>query len=303
MPGLIESYFSKTPYLPIRPDVRAKLRLVMESTAEAQEVRRMALEEAAYAYPLFAYNLLKLVNSEVFNLKTKIVAIKQAVLLPTFDKFGELIAASPDYPPELEAGFSLARFEEHGRASALAVQLLASLGRRFSTVDRERLYTAALLHDVGRVFLVMSDPAGYARVQREDPEAPSIVESERKYFGTDHATLGANALEAVGISDKGMLEGVRGHHEVPTGEAVLVAYADRIVKRFGIGPSDALSLSAGQTGQDDVRMKVAVEEALHHTIGDILMHVLSDIDGRIIAGMPNLKSLTGGRGPAVASGS
>lgn len=265
------------------------------ASSEGQEIRRTAMEEAVHAYPMVAFNLLKLVNSAVFNLKTKIVTLKQAVALPTFEKFTELLNSMPDYPPERERCFSLRRFEEHGRSAALAVQLLSALGKRFSTLERERLYTAALIHDIGRIFLVLSDMEGYVRVLNRNEGAPSVIEAEKKYFGTDHSALGVVAVQSLGITDEWVVAAVRDHHAVPAGPAVLVAYADRIVKRFGIGPSDAgeqVSLVAGDP-QEETRLKVAVEETVHVTIGEALMHVISEIDTVLTSGMATFKTVAG----------
>ena len=292
MTGPVESYFSKTAYLPVQSAIRANLKTVIESTAP-QEVRRTAIEEAAYAFPLFSYNLLKLVNSSVFNLKSKVVTLKQAATLPTFDMLADLIRSMPEYPADMEPTFSAVRFEEHGRATALTVQLLSSLGRRFSTLDRERFYTSALLHDVGRIFLLLSDVQGYRRIIAENTESTSVIDAEKKYYGTDHATVGVLALEAIGIGDADLLNGVRQHHETPSGPGVLVAYADRIVKRFGIGPSLAGAMSVSPDAADDARLKVALEETIHMTVGDALMHVLSEIDSTLSSGMPQYKSLIG----------
>lgn len=253
----------------------------------------MAVEDMAYAHPLFSYNLLKLVNSPVFNLKNKIVGLKQAVLLPTFDKLAELFGAMPEYPADLDDIFSLSRFEEHSRATALTVQILAGLGRRFSSVDRERYITAALLHDVGRVFLLLSDPPGTLKMMKESEETGLVIENEKKYFGTDHATLGALAMDAAGISDVDLLDAVRMHHGVPSGAGVLVAYADRVVKRFGIGPSEGMALSVTPETQEDLRLKVALEETVHLTVGEVLMRILSEIDTLMISGPRAAQSLAG----------
>lgn len=290
--GLVEAYFSKNTYLPVQPVVRKKMIGILESNA-SMEVRRAALEEAVYAFPLVAYNLLRYINSDVFKLKTKIVVLKQAVSLPTIDKLSELIRAMPEVAPEVDEKFSLSRFEEHARATALSVQILATLAKKFSTLDRERVYTAAMIHDVGRLFLVMSDIGGYMTVFRESADMPSVIEAERKYYGTDHAVLGGLAAEAAGIKDADVLTAIKMHHDIPTGAGVLLAYADRIVKRFGIGPSGGTSMNILSAGQDDNRLKAAVEEEVHMTIGEILMHVLSEVDTQMAGGMVQFKMVVG----------
>ncbi|MBI4179615.1 HDOD domain-containing protein [bacterium] len=295
MPGPLDDYFSKHEYLPYQPRLRRRLLTVIEASA-SQDVRRAAIEEVAHIQPVFAFNLFKFVNSQAFNLQTKIIRIKQAATLPALEALGKMIEATPEYPPELERLFSLERFEEHGRVTALAVLILSQLSKRFGTVQRECLYTAAMLHDIGRLFLVSSDPAGYARLLNEsaalDPEkrAP-VLEAEMKYFGTDHATLGVAALERIGIVDKDICAAVREHHSVPpAGGPVLLAYADRVVKRFGMGPSFG---GASFDDAEDARIKIGVEESLHLTIGEALMHILTDIDNLRAGGMINFKNLAG----------
>lgn len=289
MSGPVESYFSKHPFLPVQPSVRKRLRAVVSASQDGHEARRAVVEETAYASPLFSFNLLKFVNSPIFNLKTKIVTLKQAVTLPTFEKLGELTEAMPEYAVDMEDRVSMKRFEEHGRSTAAAVFLLSALGRRFSTIDRERLYSAALLHDVGRVFLLMSDVEGYLRVHAEGAPLSGVIEAEKKYFGTDHATLGSLAVEGIGITDEWVLDSVRHHHSVPSGPGVLVAYADRLVKRFGLGPSETAPVDGDSSGNDEARLKVALEEAVHMTVGEVLMHVLSEIDPLLMSGVLQYK--------------
>lgn len=290
MPGAVETYFQHNPYLPIRSHVRAKLRSIIDSNASV-EMRRVSLEEASYAFPLFAFNLLKLVNSTKFNLKSSIVVLKQAASLPTFEQLTDLVGAMPEYPDELDAIFSLNHLEEHGRAVGLTVQILASLAKRFSTQERERFYTAALFHDIGQLFLAVTDPDGYARLATKYEEAASMSDAEKVYYGTDHGTVSALALEAIGIQDADLLTAVREHHGVPAGSAVLVAYADRIVSRFGIGPASGTDISVGMESQDEARLRVAVEEVVHLTVGEILMHVLSEIDTALATSQAQQKSL------------
>ncbi len=285
MPGQVETYFQHNDYLPVRPVLRARLQSILDSRS-SPEMRRVAIEETAYVFPLFAFNLLKLVNSSKFNLKTKIVVLKQAMTFPTLEQFADLVCIMPEYPAELSDVLSLDRFEQHSRAAAVTVQILSSIGKRFSTLDRERLFSAALFHDIGRIFLAVSDPDGYQRLVSKTDESMPRLQAERMYFGTDHATVGALALESIGIADADVLSAVRLHHDVPPGFGVLVAYADRLVKRFGVGPSTGSDMAVGVETRDDAVLRVAVEETVHETIGEVLMHVLSEVDAHLAPPAP-----------------
>lgn len=131
--------------------------------------------------------------------------------------------------------------------------------------EPEEVFTAGLLHDLGKFVLEIYSPTTYGQVVRSRKDkGQSLVEAEREAFGFDHAVLG----EAFGFSWRfpGMLNRCFGHHHEPlnpVGEigdenhAVgLVALADHL--------SHSLVPSTSDLGYDPDRLDL---EALHAAAG------------------------------------
>jgi putative nucleotidyltransferase with HDIG domain len=97
------------------------------------------------------------------------------------------------------------RLRRHTAATVRAADLLAV---RTGLADRDRLITAALLHDVGVAVLTARDPA-YVPWQGRDPRIR--VRSERAALGIDHAAAGAEVLRQAGVAP-GIVDAVAEHH-------------------------------------------------------------------------------------------
>ena len=126
-------------------------------------------------------------------------------------------------------------YKELWRHSVATGAIAKDLAEMVDYQEPEEVFTAGLLHDLGKFILEIYSPQSYGQVIRSCRERQlPLVEIEREVFGFDHAVLG----EAFGFSWRfpGMLTRCFGHHHdqpqtdcVPgsEGQAVaLVALAD-----------------------------------------------------------------------------
>lgn len=113
------------------------------------------------------------------------------------------------------------RMRRHAAATARAADRLAV---HTGYADRDRLVTAALLHDVGSLVFAVADPERFAALG--DGHDADRAGRERAAFGIDHAAAGAGALRAAGLPETlaGVVE-AHDHDEV-TGDAAYVHAAD-----------------------------------------------------------------------------
>lgn len=131
--------------------------------------------------------------------------------------------------------------------------------------EPEEVFTAGLLHDLGKFVLEIYSPTTYGQVVRSRKDkGQTLEEAEREVFGFDHAVLG----EAFGFSWRfpGMLNRCFGHHHEtlePLQEIGdenhalgLVALADQL--------SHSLVPSASDLGYDPDHLDL---EALHAAAG------------------------------------
>ncbi|HOK06727.1 MAG TPA: HDOD domain-containing protein, partial [Syntrophales bacterium] len=139
-----------------------------------------------------AANILKICNSAYFGARQRISSIPEAViylgqkqLLRAVEtaSAGRIFArGNPGY------GIKPKDLWRHSVAVALMSQILS---RRIANKENPVLYTAALLHDVGKLILGTFVEGSYRRITEVMAErACSFLEAEEEVLGINHAELG-----------------------------------------------------------------------------------------------------------------
>ena len=128
------------------------------------------------------------------------------------------------------AGIDTDELWRHLVACALIADVTA-----WGDVRRSAAFTAALLHDLGRMAMAQSEPAGYAMVVDLVREGADILHAEEQVFGVTHAALGAEAARAWNISNE-IAEAIGDHHYGVLGPLSWVVWNSRkVVWSLGIG--------------------------------------------------------------------
>jgi putative nucleotidyltransferase with HDIG domain len=137
-------------------------------------------------------------------------------------------------------GFGLRRVNlwRHSLATAVAAQILA---RHLTAEDTEIVFTAALLHDIGKALLAKAAGAEYFRLLDYCEERNGISQClEQEMFRTDHAEAAGRLLRRWKIPER-IVTAVAGHHhplKLPQGKALPSAliYAGNVLAyRLGHG--------------------------------------------------------------------
>lgn len=120
----------------------------------------------------------------------------------------------------------------HGQTVALAADRLAE---EVGFESRDDLFTAALLHDVGKLVfaLAVGDANWCVDTRRTTPE--QRIREERRLATLDHACLGAVLAERWGLPES-LLEAIGGHHRCDSEASLtsLLRLAD-IVAHYAMG--------------------------------------------------------------------
>lgn len=126
----------------------------------------------------------------------------------------------------------------------LATALIASeLGRQCGFRPAE-IYTAALLHDIGRLGLLSAFPREYAAMMKETADRPgSLIELERAHFGVDHVEAGGWLAREWKLPES--LAQVIAHHQEPPEGSLSETAAVHMACRL----ADLLGFSADPTAE------------------------------------------------------
>ncbi|MBF0481746.1 MAG: HDOD domain-containing protein [Desulfovibrionaceae bacterium] len=228
--GALEDLIAAEASLASFPDVYLKLLEVLNSP-------HSTLEEAAGIITKdvgLAAKILKLVNSPFYGAPSAVDSIPRAVMILGLKEISALamgvsaIAAFKDIAPKL---VNMRSFWSHSFTCAVLAKILAGMA---GGVSGESMFTAALLHDVGRLAILKKLPhaATAAMLYARSGFLP-LIEGERDVLGFDHAVAGGRLLAAWKLP-KNLCAAVLHHHD-PAGapeprEAAIIQLADNLAR-------------------------------------------------------------------------
>jgi len=97
-----------------------------------------------------------------------------------------------------------------------------------SLIEKGFAYTAGLLHDIGRLALIASQPAQYVKLLLAAEENPcDVLERERQVFGVDHCEAGRWMAEAWKLPKEFAAVTSRHHAEPDAGKSDIVVLVHR----------------------------------------------------------------------------
>jgi putative nucleotidyltransferase with HDIG domain len=216
-------------------------------------------------------NVLRVCNSAYFGLRHPVHSLRDAVAMIGFDRLVEVILqnnsaqlisrACPGY--DLDDG-------ELWRHSVSCALLSHIISIRLNQPPSPARFTAALLHDIGKVIL-----SGFVREHFEEirkivrDEGRSFSEAEKEVLGIDHAELGGKISERWQFP-KAIVLAIRYHHTpllAPENHEIvnLIYLCDLVALMMGIGGgADGLSyhahkevLNQNQLGRRDIEQFIS----------------------------------------------
>lgn len=219
------------------------MELVQDSSSSMADLAKLIVFDQA-----LTANLLKVCNSAYFGLTRKVESVQQAIVYLGMDQVVELVVmfgASRDLKQK-HAGYDLAAGElwKYSISSALiAKQLALKLG----TENRQMIFTAALLKDIGKVILQQYVGDSFRDIfGLVTDQGYSFRQAEKEILGIDHAELGGMVAKSWHFSPA-MVEIIENHHLSknsvdPDRDTAIVYLADIVCMTMGIGVgSDGLA--------------------------------------------------------------
>ncbi len=224
--------------------------------------------------PGLTTNVLRVANSAYFAGPRQIGSIRDALLRLGMKRIIHLAMTAAVAPVARQPvqGYDLMPGEllRHSMATAIACEELAV------ALDKpipDNVFTAGLLHDIGKIVLgtfIAADPVPIMRMAFE--EKLSFETAEARVLGTNHAEVGAELLAMWNLPEA-IVEAARWHHEPeraasPSATLDLVHMANLLVMMGGIGTgSDGLNYHTSVASAQRLEASVqATEQALSQTL-------------------------------------
>jgi putative nucleotidyltransferase with HDIG domain len=239
----IERLLEQVHTLPRLPDTTLRLIGVLN---DPDSSLREIVEVVRYDTALTA-ELLRQCNSSYYGLGRRVTSVAEAARLLGTDTLTQLVLgahAKALLGPE-QRGYGLRPGElwRHCVAVATAAKLI---GKRLNFADENLLFTAGLLHDIGKIVLNEQVYHEYARIAAlASQQRIAFVEAEQRVLGCTHAEIGGVLAERWKLPEA-IVQATRFHHEPssldpPEPLVDITHLADSICVVLGVG--------AGEGGQ------------------------------------------------------
>lgn len=204
----VDDYLNGIKTLPPAPRVLPELlNLLREENVDSERVVSVIACD-----PGLTAKVLQLCNSAAYGLATPAEDLQEAVTRLGFNQVFQMVAAlvgsATLAPPQPGYGIDRGELWKHSIAAAVAAECVARERGDASSI----VYTATLLHDIGKIVLSDALVQEYGRLlaDTEQNQQP-LVEAERKILGTDHAEVGGRLLARWRLPAS-LVEAVTHHH-------------------------------------------------------------------------------------------
>jgi putative nucleotidyltransferase with HDIG domain len=168
--------------LPTIPGVLKKLLAVIENP-------RVSLNEISNFIsndPALATKVLKMVNSPIYGFPGRISSVNQAVILLGLNVVKGLLLGVSVFDLMQKSMIGL---WEHSIGCAVVARIIA---KKKQFKEPEEVSAGGLLHDIGKVILILQFPNDYQKAIHEAiKDNKTIAEAERDFFAANHTSAGA----------------------------------------------------------------------------------------------------------------
>ncbi|HHV15056.1 MAG TPA: HDOD domain-containing protein [Gelria sp.] len=223
--------------LPALPQVVVKvIKLTEDPDSTAQDINYVLNQDQ-----VITARVLKMANSAFYGFPRRIGSVTDAIIRLGFRTLRSIVMAASvsDILSEEMEGYALGYGElwRHSQCTAMAARLIARKSK-FAFLDVA--YTAALLHDIGKVILNNTMKETYREVVAHvTKDNISFIEAENKVLGFNHAEVGARVAEKWNLPPE-TVEAIQFHHSPEDAQVnprltAIVHLADAICVSMGIG--------------------------------------------------------------------
>ena len=231
--------------------------------------------------PALSARVLRAVNSAYFGLRVRVDTISKAVTMIGTSELHSLVLATSAAQAFKNISSKLVDMEafwQHSVRAALAARGFAETSLRR---HRERVFLAALMHDVGQLVIYHQLPGLSTKILEDVRNGTPREISEQEFLGFTHADVGAALLQRWNLPQS-LTEPVRFHHNFDaavdhTKEAALLYLGSKVSDHMerDLGPDSAQLLEVAPQAWAQAG---CLPEELDEVIVDVGMHWLQVIE-------------------------
>lgn len=184
--------------------------------------------------PALTTKVLKMVNSAIYGFPGRIASVSHATMLLGLNVIKGLLLGVSVF--ELMQK-TMSGLYEHSLACAIASRVIA---QKKNLKEPEEVSVAGLLHDIGKVILMLQFSKEYEAAMKEAEEKKiSIYDAEKNQFNATHADVGGWLAEKWRFP-RNLIEVIEFHHRPALAknapmETAIVHMADLLVRARGFG--------------------------------------------------------------------
>lgn len=202
----IRKHLDQVEVLPLSPTLLPKL---LPKLSDVDTNFDEVVELIAYD-PSLTSKLLQICNSAYFGHESEVHSVAEAVNRVGYQAVYLLVAminGSVCFPNPSPAGVDIAKLWRHSVTTAFYSKFVAES----AGADGALLFTAGLLHDLGKIILGQKQAPSAPDMFRAPTDAASLAR-EQEIFGCTHAEVGAALLERWKLPME-IITAVRYHHD------------------------------------------------------------------------------------------
>ncbi len=190
--------------------------------------------------PAITTNVLRLTNSARFGLAQKVTNLETALSLLGRNQLKEILMASGSIPYISRELYGYCMRPEdlwhHSMATAICADILS---KYINFEEPTTLFTAALLHDIGKIVLNLYVGGNLEKIlELATKEGYSFTEAEWMVLGGDHAVIGSEIMNQWDFPED-IIKAIRNHHDpdlyIQDRLSSMLALSNILVIIMGIG--------------------------------------------------------------------
>lgn len=205
----LKAIIRKLDELPPMPEVGIKIsKLTADPDTDIEEVLQLIDKDQS-----LTAKLLRLCNSPFYGLSNRVESVRQAVVLLGFKTLSSIVVTSCSsfYFKNDANGYGVSSMDlwRHSVATAIACQIIA---KKFAPEKVGMIYTAGLLHDIGKV--VLNDFVGdeLPKILELVDGGKSFIEAETEVLGMHHGMIAGKLARKWKFPEE-LVEALKYHHE------------------------------------------------------------------------------------------